>query len=132
MNNTDQQRHSEKEQTTAAGETKGSGHRGDQGEQSRDTERLERDGHEFPRTSESEQGNQEDTKQNQANSEIGIGQGAGSSQTTASSTGGSGDQSGTQKQHPIGSTNPPERHDSWRPSADPSVGDMAPEDESGD
>jgi hypothetical protein len=32
-----------------------------------------------------------------------------------------------QRQAPLGSTNPPESHDSWRPTADPAAGDMAPE-----
>lgn len=131
MNNKDQF-DAHEERGTAAAETKGSGHRGDTEVQSRDTSRLERDGHEFPRTGESAQGNQENVGQNQATSEVGVGQGAGSNETMASAPARSQDDTEDHKQHPLGSTNPPESHDSWRPSADPYVGDMAPEEESSD
>ncbi len=61
----------------------GSGHRGDQGEQSHDTSRLEHDGHEFPWTGESSQGNnpqnqqqeRTNTGQSQSSSEVGVGYG---------------------------------------------------------
>jgi hypothetical protein len=110
MDNNDEQGQGQQRQMSSGTDSKGSGHRGDQGQQSDDTSRLDRDGHEFPPTGESAEGSDDqrtqNTGQSQAQSEIGVGQGAGAKQ-------------------PVGSTYPPESHDSWRPSADPAAGDMA-------
>ena len=127
MNNNDQ--HGSGQKQEMSDETKGSGHRGDHGQQSRDTSGLNRDGHEFPRTEESTQSNQErqggknlgDEGQSQASSAIGVGQGAGSGHDRSSSEEAGNDPS----KQPLGSTNPSESHDSWRPSADPAAGDLA-------
>ena len=141
MNNIDEQGQGREQQMSGEGETKGSGHRGDQGQQSHDTSRLERDGHEFPRTGESAQNSGEqqmndssssgNTGQNQARSELGVGQAAGSTQTVGSGRDRS-ENTGDGRRDPVGSTYPAESHDSWRPSADPAAGDMAAGDERDD
>ena len=84
-------------------QTKGSGHRGDLGDQSTDTSRLEREGHEFARTGESEGNRGEGVGEARTGSidpELERGQRAASTGTTSGG-------------------------DSWRPSADPAAGDMA-------
>ena len=125
-------------QQQATEQTKGSGHRGDQGEQSHDTSRLEREGHEFPRTGGSTQSNnpqnqqqeRANTGQSQSQSEVGVGYGRDTGQSQGQQ-GGRFDDAGQghpseQERSPIGSTGIQESHDSWRPTADPAAGDMAP------
>ena len=92
---------------------KGSGHRGDQGEQSSDTSRLEREGHEFPRTGEAGSTNMQNT--GQAGS---MDEGVGEART------GSVDPELERGQR-AASTGTTSGGDSWRPSADPAAGDMA-------
>ena len=112
-----------------AEDTKGSGHRGDQGEQSREN-RLEHDGHEFPRTGESTQGNSENQQQGTSNagqsqSESDVGVGHGTNTSGKFDDAGQGDPS-EQERSPMSSSGVEESHDSWRPTADPAAGDMAP------
>jgi hypothetical protein len=120
---------------------KGSGHRGDQGEQSHDTSRLEREGHEFPRTSESAQSNNPQNQQHEHSVEgQGYGRDTGQSQLQGERQGmeendslgqhqGDFDDAGQgdpikQRQAPTGSPAVEESHDSWRPTADPAAGDL--------
>jgi hypothetical protein len=107
MDDNNQQGQGQKKDMSGDGGTKCSGDRVDRGRQSHDIGRLEHYGHEFSRTGETQHSND---PQNQQQGEF--------------DDAGQGDPA-KQKQAPLGSTNPAESRDSWRPSADPAAGDMA-------